>query len=387
MTPDAPRRTAESAERSVTIARARPEQREELMALIDGAFRKPVAGELPHLFEPARIGNHHVAAVDGRLAAVVGVYPHGFRCRDVVFDTAGIGQVATSEDCRGLGLMSRLLAPACEEADRYDFTWLHGDQLRYGRYGWSRGGLAYAVETFDKYLPEPRRSAEIRPLDLVRDRALIDRAVARAPQACLLPADEFSLLLKGARGRMLSGWVLGEAFLLADRDGARIIDAEGDEAALTELLAHAARALRRHPGDRWKLEILCPPEPTPLLAVGRRHAWTLTVRASANFRIGRLAPFLRKACRLAPPPARPASGRLGLANADTGDAATVRWDGGRFDVEEGAGADAIRLSTFDLSDLCFGLWPPDLLLPLLPPDSPVRQVLPLRLFIPHLFDK
>ena len=72
------------------------------------------------------------------------------------------------------------------------------------------------------------------------------------------------------------------------------------------------------------------------------------------------------------------SGAVSLANADTGEAATVTCTDGRLAVKESDEGDVYSMGRRELSETCFGLCPLDVYLPGLPADSFLRQVLPVR---------
>jgi hypothetical protein len=179
--------------------------------------------------------------------------------------------------------------------------------------------------------------------------------------------------------------MLDDAWILCDEQGARVFLADGDADKLALLLAHAARELCALPGEKWRLSIVCEMQATPLLQACMAHYWQESVQYAANIRIGQLESFLRKACQVAQPRVEHGNARLGLVNGDNGQAATLLCRDGRLSVESAVNADAIRLTTLQLSELCFGLFPTDALLPGLPAASPFRRVLPLPVAINRFF--
>lgn len=369
-----------------TIRTARETDRAELTTLINTAFSANVTGMVPHLLTPARLADHFVCEADGRLAGVIGLYPHGYRYGDVEFRAAGIGQVATDPAMRGRGVMSQLLTAVGQAADSYDFTWLFGDHQRYARYGWALGGRQYLFTTFDRYLPLPPDSSSVEVLP-VRDMApRILAALARQPQTLTFPAEEVEIICTtGSPSQAWHAWALGDAWLLFDEQGARVFMADGDEEHLTLLLAHAARELRAMPGDQWLLSVTCPIDITPLLRACRPYHWQVTLQHAANIRVGNLSSLLSKMCQLAQPRVEHGNGTLSLQNIDTGQSATLHCAHGILSVTPEATPTATRLTTLQLSELLFGLLPLDALLPDLPPASPFRQVLPLPVSINRLF--
>lgn len=369
----------------VRVRRADPAETPALASVIDRAFNKALAAQLPHLFTPERVPNHIVGEVDGRLVGAVGLYPHQWRCQGVTFDVAGVGQVATLPESRGSGVMSAILQETCRAADRLDFTWLFGDRQRYARYGWVLGGERRVYEFFDKYLPTPPPRDAVTASDAPSVRERVMESLGRAPQSFAFPEEEVRMIFEGPRGRGWRAWLLGQALVLTDSSGETVHFADGAREELALLLAHLAREIRTQPGDRWKIAVHCPADPTPLHAACLAHYWRMRIEPGANFRVGCLASFFTKLFSMAPPRLAGGDGRLALRNSDTGEAVTLTCKAGRLAVESAAGADARSLNTRELSEVCFGMCPVDLVLPDLPAASPFRQVLPLRVFVHEIF--
>jgi predicted N-acetyltransferase YhbS len=368
---------------SIQIRRGTPADLPELVELVDRSFAEyqahsQLSQELPHLFTPARAGDYWIAEWDGRMVATLGLYPYPVRVGPVVFHAAGVGQVATLPEARGQGLMSRLLQAVSQQADSYDFTWLYGDALRYGRYGWTPGGWTYRFTTSRRYLPTPPPHETIEVFDPQRHMARLQSVLARLPQVVQMPDDELCLCLCTRSGRQLSGAIAGRSLVLSRDGGEVVLIGDGDPAELAGLLSFLATG-------RQQIHVDCGPEPCALLRACLDHYEEMQVWPSASFRVGNLAAFLHKAARAAAAHLGSGWGELGLVNTTNGQSATLVCQGGEIVLEEGAGPGAYRLSHRQLSEVCFGLLPLDLLLPGLPADSPVRQVLPLRVFISELF--
>lgn len=366
------------------IRRALACERNALIALIEAGFGKKLSHELPHLVTEVRCPNHFVAEEDGKLIGIAGLYPYPITFRGTTFNAAGVGQVTTLPEARGRGAMSGILRAIAADANEFDFTWLYGDQQRYGRYGWTRAGRQFVTEFYDKYIPASPRFAEIQSLDFCRDRDLILAGIRALSPQVHMPDAEFDLVFATARDGNWTGWKLNDAVLIVEHHSTVIV-ASGSEEEITTLLSHGVREIRKVPGDHWKLTVFAPIEPSPLLRVCQKYSWHTSIGSTANLRVGRLSSFLEKACALAGPPPQSASGSLCLQAEEDGDSATVGWANGRFTVNPTASAPGIRLSRQSLSEICFGLWPLDLLIPDLPEDSPIRKMLPVGLHIPRVF--
>ena len=367
----------------ISVRRGRPADLPQLAELVDRSFAEEgqescqISQSLPHLFTPARAGDYFIAEMDGRMVATIGLYPYPLRAGQVIFQTAGIGQVATLPEARGKGAMSSLLRAVCQEADRYDFTWLYGDRLRYGRYGWTAGGWTYRFETGRRYLPPPP-AGEVEIFDPKRHLDRLQKMLARLPQSVVMPDEELRLSLHGQSAQGLYGAFWGRSFVLGRDRGAVVLAGDGDPVELGALLAHLATG-------RQQIHVDCAHQPSALLETCLAHYSELQVWPSASFRVGNLTAFLGRAAELAGECGGEFQGRLGLVNSGNGQSASLVCQDGRIRVEEGADHEAYRLTHQRLSEVCFGLLPLSLLLPGLPQGSPFSRVLPAKIFISELF--
>ena len=91
------------------------------------------------------MSRHFGIREEGKLVAVVGVYPLPVNIagHELMFST--MGNIGTSHGCRGKGYMKALLAAAMEELDRIgaDASRLGGLRSRYNRYGYDHAGVTY----------------------------------------------------------------------------------------------------------------------------------------------------------------------------------------------------------------------------------------------------
>jgi predicted N-acetyltransferase YhbS len=369
-------------EQPFVLRRAEPKDRDGLINVLNLAFASPdgrpfdFARFVPYCFHDGRIGNHLIRIQDGRIVGVVGLYPFEMRVGGISFHTAGIGQVGTLQEARGLGVMRSLLELACQTmaAEGYDFTWLGGDRLRYGHFGWATGGVTLRFEIAARYLDAAPPEADVHALDWGRDFAMVRDHLAGHPDCIVMPDNELEMLL-GCQGT--GGWALGRSFIVYRRAGDAVYLADGEAREMQALFSHHLRWLAAQPGDRQRFTVECPPGPSPLLETCVRHYRGVSLNPSGMYRVGRLVSFLQKACRVAQARVSSGSGTLALANSDTGEEATIRCRDGRLSVAEGVAGEVHRFNRTDLSEVCFGLCALDALVPGLPADSPIRRVLPL----------
>lgn len=340
--------------------------------------------QLPHLMRPARIGQHFVAEAEGRIVAVAGCYPHGWRVGSVTFAVAGVGQVSTLPEWRGQGAMSAILNEVVRVAGQQDFAWLGGDRQRYGNYGWAVGGWKYVFDIAEKTLPAPPPAA--RRFDPATDLPLLQAALDRAPQTGVFPPEELALMFTADRGPLYLGWVLGESLLLLHAKRACVLLGEGRTDELSALLAVANAWARQQPQPAPRLNVECSVEPSPLLHAAYRHYTGMRVSPSHSLRLGRLDSFFAKFAQVvAERGGVRGTGELALRNRDDGQGVVLRCSRGRLQVRPGLGAKGVELTTTELSELVFGLTPLDVVLPGLALDSPFRNLFPFRVHLSEFF--
>ena len=101
---------------------------------------------IPKLYRPTDelMSCHYAAMCEGRIRAVVGVFPLALNIDDTQLRIAGIGGVCTHPDYQERGLMRELM-PHCINAARsegYHLSWLGGQRQRYGYFGYEVCGTA-----------------------------------------------------------------------------------------------------------------------------------------------------------------------------------------------------------------------------------------------------
>lgn len=363
---------------SGVVRRATPNDRKDLLSTIGTAFARPgdkpadFSAYYPHLFTDERIGNHIVFVDQGRMLGAVGLYPFDLRYGSTVFRSAGVGQVCTLPEARGRGVMNAMMNEASRSIyeQKIDLAWLAGDRLRYGHFGYARGGAKIRFDFWDRYLPPPPEQ-DVRRFDPVKDFALMRRALGKEPCEFIMSDSELRLWLKP------TGWVLNDAFIYTDGSGETTVVADGSEEDIVRLLAHQLAQRKKAAPDKGRIAAETAVQPTALLRVCQRHYSGYTVQSPASFRVGVLASFLEKACHAAEAKLGKGSGSLSLINSDTGEAATISCENGRAKVSATAAADAHRFTTTELSEIFFGPVAIDVLLPTLPQDSPIRRILPM----------
>lgn len=106
---------------------------------------------LPKLYQPDELSMRCNLAIrlNGRIRAVVGLFPMDVQIGSQTLHAGGIGGVATHLNERGSGLMRRLMAAALAtmQAEGMAFSVLSGTRKRYNYFGYERAGsvLSYTL--------------------------------------------------------------------------------------------------------------------------------------------------------------------------------------------------------------------------------------------------
>ena len=143
-----------------TIERLRAEDYDELLDMLNTVFKKPEGNtfdiSLPVMWErdDEHMSKHIAIRENGKIAAVVGIYPLPAKVggEEVIFST--IGNVATLPECEGKGMMKALMTRSLEEAKKsgIDIARLAGARQRYNRYGFEHAGAHYLFKLTPKNL-------------------------------------------------------------------------------------------------------------------------------------------------------------------------------------------------------------------------------------------
>ena len=122
---------------------------DEAMAVMNLAFGKSppadFASILPKLYRPddSLMACLWALRRDGRIRAVVGIHPLTWKVGAATLPVAGIGGVSTHPDCRGQGMMQRLMTHCVGvmKEEGYPLSVLGGQRQRYGYFGYERCGV------------------------------------------------------------------------------------------------------------------------------------------------------------------------------------------------------------------------------------------------------
>lgn len=219
--------------------------------------------ELPRAFRrEERLMNRHCACrMEGRIVAVVGVYPMDLMVCGQTLHCATVGNIATHPTVRGKGLMKRLMQLAMAELGErnIDLSRLGGLRQRYNRYGYERAGSIYRCRLTAKNLTEcldagTGEGIEFRPIR-ADDTALLGRAFdLYRGRLVALDRTNPAELNCSLRAHYMQPWAAMDAggrmigYLTASEDGGRINEqGAADVSGLIDMLAAWIR--RRELGE------------------------------------------------------------------------------------------------------------------------------------------
>lgn len=119
---------------------------DEAIAHLSLVFNDPNFAELvPALYQPTDVHMRNNLAIrrNGRIAAIVGVFPIDWVVGDERLKVAGIGGVSVRPEFRGQGLMRMLMDAAMDEIKHGGFhaACLGGNRRRYGHWGFEKAGV------------------------------------------------------------------------------------------------------------------------------------------------------------------------------------------------------------------------------------------------------
>lgn len=151
---------------------------------------------LPLLYRPteAHMACNFAIRQQGRIRAIVGLFPLRWQVGQTALRVAGIGGVSTHPNCRGTGLMQRLMQHCVHQMKEqgYALSWLGGQRQRYLYFGYEKCGVSLSFSLNKSNLKHSFSGAPLlcfAPLEaqdgerLARARALHDAQAAHARRA------------------------------------------------------------------------------------------------------------------------------------------------------------------------------------------------------------
>ena len=270
---------------------------DEALEFLDGVFgeHRPhdFATLLPSIYQPSDelMSCNHALREDGRIRAIVGLFPIDWQVGDRRLKVGGIGGVSTLRSARGRGFMGILMRHCVErmKAEGFHLSWLGGQRQRYGYFGYEKCGQTLSFDLG----PANMRHARPEPMDL-RFEALepghserLERAwgMHRARQVhCLRRKSWFHRYLRAWYNRPhtaldASGEMAG--YLVAGGEGGPVVELVGRDEETAAAMAPAWVRAR----DAGSVRFTLPPEQRGLARRLDAMAESVSVASSGNWQV------------------------------------------------------------------------------------------------------
>lgn len=356
-------------EEIVRLTSADYEQAVDFLDLVFSQAKKPHHFEkmLPRLAMPDAMTHHFALKRDGRIRAMLGVYPLETTIDGERFLFSTTGNVATHWRETGKGYMSALLDRAMTELHEIgaDASRLGGHRQRYNRYGFEMAGTSISMNLTAHNV----QGAAFAPLDF--------RPVARedTETLALIRALHMRSAMAVDRGnddslyRVLTAWE-AQPFAAFDEENrfAGYLAAAQGGGSLAELKAETPELaermllswLKAHPENGLSLTL--PPWETETTARLSRHCQTLSLNPASQFKIISWARLINALGRVR---SRMRALTDGECVVDIPDEVRfiLRVKGGAFSCDETALPADLTLDHLTATRLLFGPLPPEAVLP------------------------
>jgi predicted N-acetyltransferase YhbS len=345
---------------------------------------------LPAIYKPTDelMACNYAIKRDGRIRAIVGMYPLSWKVGDRTYKVAGIGGVTSHRRSRGAGYM-RLLMDHCVQAmgdEGYHLSYLGGQRQRYQYFGYERCGcldsfavnktnLRHSFQDDPGIRFEPLAAADTERLG--RAMALHAAAPVRCPRA---EAVFFDRLVSwqnrpwaalDAAGRMVG-------YLVTDRKGGRLVEMEADSDETVVRLVRAWAASRTE-GDT---HVDVPPWRVGLARSLGTFCESTSRQSSGNWQVIDWAGVIGALLALRGTMGPLADGivRLGIGGYGT---AEIAVSGGRASCARSSATPSVETDPLTAMRLLFGPLPPSQVLPLPGEVRLLEQWCPLPLSWPQ----
>jgi len=208
---------------------------------------------LPVYYQPTEkhMSCHHVVRADGRIRALVGIYPGRMIVGDTTLTVARIGAVSSHPSYRGQGMMKELMGHCMDLVAQggYDLGYLGGYRHRYRYFGFEKCGhriVYHFNESNIRHGGVPSGTVDIRPVSgddptlIAYFQALHDRQPLRYSR----PAEDFHAICLNWKNKLFAIERQGSpaGYIVASPSGGHIAEmhAESPEIALEAIAAFMA---------------------------------------------------------------------------------------------------------------------------------------------------
>ncbi|MBT4501050.1 MAG: GNAT family N-acetyltransferase [Gemmatimonadetes bacterium] len=345
---------------------------------------------LPAIYQPTEewMSCNWAVRKNGKIRAIVGLFPIQWHIGEALFKVAGIGGVSTHPKSRGAGYMKSLMSRCLDEMrdGGYHLSYLGGQRQRYQHYRYERCGVSSSFglnKSNLRHCFDDDPGIHFEPLEkedterLARARELH----GAQPMHCLRSPANFHNHLRNWHRRPHAaldreGRMVG--YLVAGDKGDQIDELVSDDDDT------AMRLLRAWTADRtdWEVSISLPPTHTNLARLLGRCCETTSLRPAGNWRISpwaELIDALLKMRRLSGPLLE---GRVVVDIREYGSIA-LQVEGERTTCERTDDEPTLQCDSLAAMRLLFGPLPPSKVVPLPSAAILLEQWCPLPLYWPR----
>ena len=169
---------------SLEITMLKPEEYEEMMKFLETSYRISkgyFSRRYPHVWRKDTIQyeNRLILKRNGRIVSHVGIFPLTMKIDNVEVKMGGIGGVATLQEYRGLGYMTKLMNYAIKKMkdEKYPLSILWGDRQRYGHFGYEIVGKKVLFTVSLRSLSVEAKPSEINIVRYRGEKELLDKII------------------------------------------------------------------------------------------------------------------------------------------------------------------------------------------------------------------
>lgn len=271
---------------------------DELIAFSNRAFGKIQERRfeqiLPALYQPTerRMKCNYAIRQNGAMMANVGLFPITWHIGGETLRIGGIGGVAVAPECRGQGLMQKILTHLVELMPQEEFalSYLGGQRQRYRYFGWEVAGVLPRAEVRADNLRHHFSADAQCPITLQplsndpQEIATLHRMYERQFSHCERPADQFVHFLRswGNRsmvGRDRGGKIVG--YVIVHYAGKSLFELTADDPQMALQIIRAAMKEAMEPSIMIDLDSVSSPIRHAIGAMAER----VSLHPSGNWQI------------------------------------------------------------------------------------------------------
>jgi len=348
---------------SLEVTSLRPEEYSEMMRFLEKSYRHSreyFQTRYPHVWrrDTVQYDNKIVLKLDDKIVSHVGIFPLTMVVGKAKVNIGGIGAVATLQEYRGRGFMTKLMKAAIRKmkADGYSLSILWGDRQRYGHFGYETVGRLTLFRVSLRSLKVEAKVSETPFERFYGEDELLSKIIQaheREPIRILRSRRTYELLFNIP---YLMTYVSDEGAYISymrERTPQRVIEYGGSGEGVVSLIYSILKAFNREFGTS-SVEVMTPYYPYNTFLKLRKVCCSLTTIPEAMVKILDLVKLFKEYS----PYLEGISEKLRLDVVfeikETSSKAKLTLDHGQVSVEAGGSADlVVSLEERDMAKLIF----------------------------------